>query len=112
MDEATEAHTQANEALAELRAAREADKSVLKEVKAELAQKEHLLEQAMADLKQTSQIEERLRGREQEIEQVRSEHQEQLSILREQASGVDESVKAKHEAEIEVSDIKLAVIDI
>lgn len=112
IDEAREAHTKATQALDELRATREADEAVLEQVKGELAQKERLLNQAMADLQATSQIEEKLRGREEEIEQVRAQHQEQLATLREQASGVDESVKAKHEAEIEVGDPLLRVMSI
>jgi chromosome segregation ATPase len=103
MEEAKDAHSKANESLAELRAAKISDDSVLAEVKAELSQKEKLLSQAMADLQTTAQIEEKLRSREEEIENVRAEHQEQHVALREQSSGVDEAAKAKHEAEIEVS---------
>jgi predicted nucleic acid-binding Zn-ribbon protein len=103
MEEAKGAHSKANEALAALHATKVADDAVLVEVKEKLASKEHLLAQAMADLRATSQIEERLRAREEEIEQVRAEHQEQLATLREQSSGNDEALKARHQAEIEVS---------
>jgi len=88
INEAREAHTKANEALAEVRAAREADESVLEHVKGELSQKERLLDQAMADLQATSQIEEKLRGREEEIEQVRAQHQEQLATAQEKHDGL------------------------
>jgi chromosome segregation ATPase len=103
MEEAKEAHAKATDALAEMRAAKIADDSVLVQVKEELAQKEELLSQAMTDLQATAQIEEKLRAREEEIEKVRAEHQQELATLREQASGTDEAVKAKHQDEIEVS---------
>jgi chromosome segregation ATPase len=103
MEEAKDAHAKATDALAEMRAAKIADDSVLVQVKEELAQKEQLLSQAMTDLQATTQIEERLRAREEEIEKVRAEHQEQLATLREQSSGTHEAVKAKHKDEIEVS---------
>jgi len=103
MEEAKDAHTKATESLAELRAAKIADDSVLAQVKAELANKEQLLSQAMADLQATALIEERLRGREEEIEQVRAEHQEQLATLREQSDGVDRAARERHEAGFEVS---------
>jgi hypothetical protein len=103
MEEAKEAHAKATDALAEMRAAKIADDSVLVKVKEELIQKEQLLSQAMIDLQTTAQIEEQLRAREEEIEKVRAEHQKELATLREQSSGTDEAVKAKHQAEIEVS---------
>jgi hypothetical protein len=103
MEEAKEAQGKATDALAEMRAAKIADDSVLVQVKEELAQKEQLLSQAMTDLQATAQIEEKLRAREEEIEKVRAEYQQELATLREQSGGTDEAVKAKHHDEIEVS---------
>jgi len=93
MQEAKDAQTKATEALAEMRAGKVADDSVLVQVKDELANKEQLLTQAMNDLKCTAQIEERLRGREEEIEKVRMEHQQELATIREQSSGTEEEMK-------------------
>lgn len=103
MEEAKDAQNKATEALAEMRAAKVADDSVLVQVKAELSNKEQLLNQAMADIQATAQIEEKLRGREEEIEKVRAEHQQEVATLREQSSETEEGVKAKHQDELEVS---------
>jgi chromosome segregation ATPase len=103
MEEAKEAHAKATDALAEMRAAKIADDSVLAQVKEQLAQKEQLISRAMTDLQATAQIEEKLRAREEEIEKVRAEHQQELVTLREQSSGTDEAIKAKHHEEIQVS---------
>jgi chromosome segregation ATPase len=102
MEEAKDAHTKATEALVELRAARDADETVLNEVKEELDRKERLLAQAMEDLKATSEIEEKLRGREQEIESVKAGHEEQLAELREQLAGGEAEAVTKYGAEIKV----------
>jgi len=55
MEESKEAHAKATDALAEMRAAKVADDSVLLQVKEELANKEQLLSQAMTDLQATAQ---------------------------------------------------------
>jgi len=86
-----------------MRAAKVADDSVLVQVKAELSHKEQLLTQAMTDIQATAQIEEKLRGREQEIEKVRAEHQQEVATFRKQSSGTEEAVKAKHQNELDVS---------
>ena len=69
MEEFKEAHAKATDALAEMRAAKVADDSVLEQVKEELSNKEQLLSQAMTDLQARAQIEEELRAREEEIQQ-------------------------------------------
>ena len=103
LEEAKDAQDKATEALAEMRAAKVADDSVLVQVKAELSHKEKLLTQAMTDIQATAQIEEKLRGREQEIEKVRAEHQQEVATFRKQSSGTEEAVKAKHQNELDVS---------
>jgi len=103
LEEAKDAQDKATEALAEMRAAKVADDSVLVQVKAELSHKEQLLTQAMTDIQATAQIEEKLRGREQEIEKVRAEHQQEVATFRKQSSGTEEAVKAKHQNELDVS---------
>lgn len=103
IEEAQDAHTKAAESIAELRAAKVADDSVLAQVKAELAEKEQLLSQAMTDIQTAAQVEERLRSREREIEQIKADHDEHLAVLQEQSSGSDDVVKAKHTAEVKVS---------
>jgi chromosome segregation ATPase len=103
MQDAKDAQAKATDALAEMQAAKIADDSVLVQVKEELAHKEQLLAQAMADLQATAQMEEKLRAREEEIEKVRAEHQQELAALRKQSGGNVEAMKAKHEAMIEVS---------
>ena len=102
MEEAKDAQTKATEALAEMRAGKVNDDSVLVQVKAELSHKEQLLTQAMTDIQGTAQIEEKLRDREEEIEKVRAEHQQEVATLRKQSSGAEEAVEAKHQDEIEV----------
>jgi len=88
MEEAKEAHVKATDALAEMRAAKIADDSVLVQVKEELAQKGQLLSQAMADLQATAQIEEKLRAREGEVEKLRAEHQQKLVAAQDKHDGL------------------------
>jgi hypothetical protein len=106
-----ELHAQASNSLAELRAVKRSDDKVLDEVKAQLSQKGRLLSEAIAKLQITGRIEETLRNREAEIEQLRAEHQEQLATLREQSSGTDEAIKAKNQAELEVRCLDCGVAD-
>jgi len=101
MEEAKDAQTKATEALAEMRAGKLADDSVLVQVKAELSHKEQLLTQAMTDIQGTAQIEEKLRDREEEIEKVRAEHHRELAALRKQLSGTEEEINVSCAAPVE-----------